>query len=666
MLMNCKITETWATIQFGYNDLTSLARGVFTSEYEPTDVLGPYTNETINVAAKLKLPLLPLLNDSLIYTTNSFEDVVSILVQNGCKDLTDCIPTDGAPTIAYAYGGACDVYEWKLRESISTDTISFPIAIKILRCSSQSNAEARLLKRAAKELFTWLQLDRHPNILPLLGLAVFHGRLSMVSPWMPNGNLAAYLRRRENSNVDRIEFCEQIRAGLVYIHSKDMVHGDLKPANIMVSNEGRALIADFGNAILKDLALSFAPTTTFGMTYQYAPPEHLASENMPIATKQSDVYSFGMTVYEILTGEIPFADKNSAWIIGQASRGKLLPSQPSTIDDGIWSILLPCWAHDPLKRPFVSDIQFPVFVPAEFKEFGDLLSPLIHICGDRFASVFGQSVVKSESLPQNNHNDAPGHGYEHRKPDNTLGSSLPNWTPPCEDGLEVDMRELFRVWTKGITARFSLTSFQWFKGSADQYLLFNLRNEETSDYPRKELWFRLGYRPQNWSASEGTGLTRLIGRWSGSGATMSAVVSRKPAGDLINRDPELHYGRGVLPDCISLYYPPSSTGGKSYRSSRERPASRASVVFSKRLPLSYLLDALKIINNEPLKDGQWGAEVQSWFYASIIVEILDKKVQNTWQEGNRKFFYDHWGSKKWVINTGKYDRIMDQIRQLEA
>ncbi|CCO35123.1 hypothetical protein RSOLAG1IB_07389 [Rhizoctonia solani AG-1 IB] len=49
--------------------VTSLARRVFASEYEPTDILGPYANETINVAAKLKLPLIPLLNDSLTYIT---------------------------------------------------------------------------------------------------------------------------------------------------------------------------------------------------------------------------------------------------------------------------------------------------------------------------------------------------------------------------------------------------------------------------------------------------------------------------------------------------------------------------------------------------------------------------------------------------------------------
>ncbi|CAE6535060.1 unnamed protein product [Rhizoctonia solani] len=98
MLTSCKTPETWATIQFGHNDqkvmntsyfaqnlesltlkikdagckpilVTSLARRVFASEHVTTDILGPYSNETINVAAKLGLPLLPLLNDSLTYIT---------------------------------------------------------------------------------------------------------------------------------------------------------------------------------------------------------------------------------------------------------------------------------------------------------------------------------------------------------------------------------------------------------------------------------------------------------------------------------------------------------------------------------------------------------------------------------------------------------------------
>ncbi|CAE6502669.1 unnamed protein product [Rhizoctonia solani] len=291
---------------------------------------------------------------AVIGNTTPLENVVSLLVQHGCQDLTGDIPTENAPIRPHAYGGACDVYKWKLNWDGPGGIVIVPVAIKNLRCSSDSDAEAKLPKRAAKELLTWLQLD-HPNVLPLLGLAIFNDGLSMVSPWMPYGNLRAYLQRNKDSGV-RMGFCEQIRTGLVYIHSKDVVHGDMKAMNVMVSHEGTAMITDFGNSILKDLVLSFAPTTTFGMTHQYAPPEHLAAEYMPIATKKSDVYSYGM---EILTGEIPFMGKNVTWLVMQASLGKLLPTRPSSIGDDIWSILLPCWAHDPSKRPSISEIYFP-------------------------------------------------------------------------------------------------------------------------------------------------------------------------------------------------------------------------------------------------------------------------------------------------------------------
>lgn len=274
------------------------------------------------------------------------------------------------------------MYKWKVNlDSPTHMATTIPVAIKVLRCSSNSGHEMRLPKRAAKELIAWVQLD-HPNILPLLGFAVFNGSLSMVSPWMSNGDLRAYLLKNNISNLDRIDFCEQILGGLVYIHNKNMVHGDLKAMNVMVSHERIAMITDFGNSVLKDLARLIAPTNTFGMSKQFAPPEHLAAEDIPIATKQSDVYSYGMTVLEILTGETPFADKNDTWLVIQASRGKLLPSKPSTIDDDIWSMLLPCWAHNPLDRPAISDIHFPQ--PPGRTESPARLSSLGQYYSDRF------------------------------------------------------------------------------------------------------------------------------------------------------------------------------------------------------------------------------------------------------------------------------------------
>ncbi|CAE6473375.1 unnamed protein product [Rhizoctonia solani] len=577
-----------------------------------------------------------------IHNTTSLEDVVSILVQHGCKDLTDCIPIDGAPAIAYACGGACDVYEWKLRESSPTGTIFPHIAIKTLRCSSQSNAEAKLIKRAARELLTWLQLDHHPNILPLLGLAIFNGRLSMVSPWMSNGNLSAYLRKHENSNADRITLCEQIRAGLVYIHGRDMVHGDLKPVNIMVSDEGRALIADFGNAILKDLALSFAPTTTFGMTHQYAPPEHLASETTPIATKQSDIYSFGMTVLEILTGETPFTGKNVTWVITQASRRKLCPTQPSTIDDDIWSILLSCWAHDPLKRPFAWDIHFPIHVPGELKEFRDLLDPLIHICGDQFASVFSPNAMNSGSLPRNNHDGEQEHSYEYRTFSDILDSGPPDEPVPRRDGLEIDTRELFKVWTEDITARFGLTSFQWFKGltgtpTVPEYLLFSLSSEGA--YSRKELWFRLGYRVRYQSQlPKQTVLMRVIGRQSD-----SYLGETRIGGEIV----------AIAPQRENLIHPDHAQLGP-----------QASVTLGKRLPLSYLMDVMKTIHNEFSESAiiSYGC----WYYVSTIADAVARKGQGIWELDNLTRD-DHWEIKSQINSpAGKqYNYIIGRIRQLE-
>ncbi|KAF8752026.1 protein kinase [Rhizoctonia solani] len=199
----------------------------------------------------------------------------------------------------------------------------------------------------------------------------------MVSPWIPNGNLSAYLRDNQCSDTDRITSCEQIRAGVAYMHSGDMIHGDLKGANVMASTRRIAMITDFGNTILKDLARSFAPTTTFGITYQYAPPEHLVARSIPIATKQSDVYSYAMTVFvrnimpgaagmpcEMLTyhpgdpfGKVPFEGENPSWIMIQAAQGRMpYPQQPSNISDTICR-----WAYDrtePGERPDMQGINY--------------------------------------------------------------------------------------------------------------------------------------------------------------------------------------------------------------------------------------------------------------------------------------------------------------------
>ncbi|CAE6409559.1 unnamed protein product [Rhizoctonia solani] len=185
-----------------------------------------------------------------------------------------------------------------------------------------------------------------------MGLALYRGYISMVSEWMSNGNLTSYIRT--NPTVDRMGLCVGICAGLFYIHEKGMVHGDLKGANVMISSTGEPLIADFGNAHLRELTLRFTNTTNPGLSFRWAAPELFTEEDNKPNTK-SDVYAYGM---ETFTGKIPFEDKSERWILKSLSLGTLSPNRPENgINDELWEILSSCWVRDPDTRPSMSVVM---------------------------------------------------------------------------------------------------------------------------------------------------------------------------------------------------------------------------------------------------------------------------------------------------------------------
>ncbi|KAJ1301337.1 hypothetical protein OPQ81_003737 [Rhizoctonia solani] len=285
----------------------------------------------------------------IVGRASSIEEIVGILSRRGCTDLTSEIDFNKCSECAVAGGGYCDVFRGALRSG----TV---IAIKSLRVYDHPGTDTnrkKLLKHAAKELYHWSKLE-HTNILPLMGLALFRGCISMVSQWMAYGNLTSYLSK--NPDADRIDLCIGICAGLCYIHKIDMVHGDLKGANVMISSAGEPLIADFGNAHLRELTLRFTDTTNPGLSLRWAAPELFTDDdNKP--NKMSDVYSYGM---ETFTGKIPFDDKSERWVITSLTSGRssLSPARPEIIaNDEIWEILTSCWMRDPNNRPTITAIQ---------------------------------------------------------------------------------------------------------------------------------------------------------------------------------------------------------------------------------------------------------------------------------------------------------------------
>ncbi|KIM73086.1 hypothetical protein PILCRDRAFT_733692 [Piloderma croceum F 1598] len=146
-----------------------------------------------------------------------------------------------------ACGGSADI--WK--GNWCKDTGNCKVAIKIVRVTGDSEDRHKIMnKRLRKEILVWHELE-HPNILPLLGIAYEFGRsrpMGMVCPWVDEGNLNGYLDRHRATLIlrDRFRILCDVAAGLSYLHSLNVVHGDLTGSNILFDDEGKALLADFG------------------------------------------------------------------------------------------------------------------------------------------------------------------------------------------------------------------------------------------------------------------------------------------------------------------------------------------------------------------------------------------------------------------------------------
>ncbi|KIJ59932.1 hypothetical protein HYDPIDRAFT_99722, partial [Hydnomerulius pinastri MD-312] len=158
----------------------------------------------------------------------------------------------------------------------------------------------RLNNQVIREILTWSKL-KHAHILPLLGVidesnsASVQQDLHLISPWMFFGTANQFLRKRPEADLSNIvsELCG-ISAGLVYMHENNVVHGDIKGDNILISNYGVPYIADFGLSRLQVTSAAATNTSRKG-TLRWMARELLGHERVS-PTAKSDVWAFGMTM----------------------------------------------------------------------------------------------------------------------------------------------------------------------------------------------------------------------------------------------------------------------------------------------------------------------------------------------------------------------------------
>ncbi|KXN83008.1 Serine/threonine-protein kinase CTR1 [Leucoagaricus sp. SymC.cos] len=136
--------------------------------------------------------------------------------------------------------------------------------------------------------------------------------------------------------------------GLEYLHQNNVIHGDLKPSNILVHDDGRPLLCDFGRSRILDTR-GFA-TRPAGVARYQAPEVH---QGLP-STKASDVYAFGITSCEIWTGITPWENRQDAPVILDVALNDARPTLPKNVPPGtgqLWGIFETCWDREPWQRP---------------------------------------------------------------------------------------------------------------------------------------------------------------------------------------------------------------------------------------------------------------------------------------------------------------------------
>ncbi|KAJ7226918.1 kinase-like domain-containing protein [Mycena pura] len=181
------------------------------------------------------------------------------------------------------------------------------VALKRMRYFIRGSDLRRIRLKFCREALVWKDLH-HPNILPFLGIDrdSFPSSLCMVSPWMEHGTVTNYLKTHGYENVDKL--LHETAQGLEYLHSRNIVHGDLRGANILITQDWSACLTDFGLSIFSD-ATSTMSTNRRGSLYWMA-SELLDPDSFGlkfVRTPATDVYAFGCVCFELYTDRPPFS-----------------------------------------------------------------------------------------------------------------------------------------------------------------------------------------------------------------------------------------------------------------------------------------------------------------------------------------------------------------------
>lgn len=196
---------------------------------------------------------------------------------------------------------------------------------------------------------------RHPNVLLFMGAVYSQERLAIVTEFLPRGSLFKALHKN-NQALDvkrRMRMALDVARGMNYLHHRNppIVHRDLKSSNLLVDRNWNVKVGDFGLSRWKNG--TFLTTKSGRGTPQWMAPEVLRNEP---SNEKSDVFSFGVILWELMTVSIPWNNLNSLQVVGVVGFMDRRLELPEGLDPQIESIISDCWQSNPENRPSFEDI----------------------------------------------------------------------------------------------------------------------------------------------------------------------------------------------------------------------------------------------------------------------------------------------------------------------
>ncbi|TYI56201.1 hypothetical protein E1A91_D11G193100v1 [Gossypium mustelinum] len=315
---------------------------VFVVDGWPSEEIEELKNALEKEILKSKLQEQSYSRKSSVMTEHVKERVVSL---PSCVE----IPTDGTDVweidarqlkIEIASGSYADLYRGTY--------CSQEVAIKVLK---PEQITREMLREFSQEVYIMRKI-RHKNVVQFIGACTRSPNLCIVTEFMARGSIYDYLHKQRGvfKLPSLLKVAVDVSKGMNYLHQNNIIHRDLKTANLLMDENQVVKVADFGVARVQ--SQSGVMTAETG-TYRWMAPEVI--EHKPYDHK-ADVFSFGISLWELLTGELPYGLLTPLQAAVAVVQKSLRPTIPKHAHPRLRELLERCWLQDPSQRPNFSEI----------------------------------------------------------------------------------------------------------------------------------------------------------------------------------------------------------------------------------------------------------------------------------------------------------------------